>query len=289
MSGSRLGSLVDPDWLAEQLAAPDVRVIDGSYYLPDAGRDPRAEFLEAAIPGAVYLDLATDLADSTAAVRNTVARPEALASRLGEAGISHEHRIVVYDHLGGFSAGRIWWILQYLGHPNTALLDGGILRWLAEGHPVEPGSEQSKPIPYQPKPTPEWLVLKQDVLDAIQTRTAQLIDAREDDRFRGEGPEPTRYKGHMPGARNVPYTENLTGDPPRLKTATELRSLYEAIGIDFDRPVITTCGSGVTASLGAFALKLAGHPRVSVYDGSWAEWGNTEGLPVETGPARPGT
>ena len=281
-----MNSVVDPSWLAEHLGDPDVRVVDGSYYLPDAHRDARAEFHEAAIPGAIFLDLATDLADSAAPVRNTLARADVLASRLGEAGIAHQDRVVIYDHLGGFSAGRIWWVLQYLGHPTAALLDGGFALWRALGHPVEKGSVPAASTRYEPNPHVDWLAQKQEVLAAIETGAAQLIDAREADRFRGEGPEPTRYKGHMPGAYNVPYTENLVGDPPRLKTAPELRRVYEEIGIDFGQPAITTCGSGVTASLSAFALRLAGHPSVSVYDGSWAEWGNSDGLPIETGPAR---
>jgi thiosulfate/3-mercaptopyruvate sulfurtransferase len=274
-------SLVEPAWLEPRLGADDLRVIDGSWYLPAMRRDARAEYLAARIPGSVYLDLSTDLANPSAPIRNTIAPPEQLAERFASAGIGTDHYVVVYDRLGGYSAGRIWWSLRYAGHDRVSLLDGGFGRWLAERRPVESGP----PTPYRRarfagRPRPELLVSKAEVLEILRSGRAQIVDARSAERFRGEGEEHTRYKGHIPGSRSVPYGENLVGDPPRLRPIAELRRAYEAAGVDLSRPIVTTCGSGVTAALDAFALALVGCESVAVYDGSWAEWGDSEGVPI---------
>jgi thiosulfate/3-mercaptopyruvate sulfurtransferase len=280
------GLLVDPAWLAGHLERPELRIIDATWYLPDAGRDARAEYDAAHIPGAVYLDLSSDLADESAPVRNTIASPEKLARVFGDAGIGTDHTVVVYDRLAGYSAGRIWWALRYAGHRAVALLDGGFERWVSEGHPVSTEFPSRAPARFELRAEPRWLRTRADVLEVVRNGGATLVDARSAARFRGEGIEPARHRGHIPGARSVPYSENLEGEPPVFRAPDSLRRLYADAGVPMDRPVIASCGSGVTGSLTAFVLTWLGHPDVAVYDGSWAEWGNADGLPVETGAPR---
>jgi thiosulfate/3-mercaptopyruvate sulfurtransferase len=276
---------VTPSWLAARLGEPDLRVIDAAWHLPDTGRRGRDDYAQGHVPGAVFLDLSTDLADVAAPIRNTVATPEALARAFGAAGIGSAHRVVVYDHLGGYSAGRIWWSLRYAGHERAALLDGGFEAWRAEGHAVELAAPVPEPAEFVARPAPRWLAHKHDVLAALERREHAIVDARSAARFRGEAPESTPRRGHIPGAVSVPYERNLSGSPPRFLAIDALRELYRSVGVGPDRPVITSCGSGVTAALTAFALTLTGHPDVAVYDGSWAEWGRDPELPVETGDA----
>lgn len=283
---AELPLLVAPDWLEPRLADPGLRVVDASWYLPSEKRDARAEYEAAHLPGAVFLDLSTDLSDSTSPLRNTIAAPERLAEAFASRGIGSEHDVVVYDRRAGYSAGRIWWTLRYLGHRRAALLDGGFVRWQREGRPVSAEAPRFPRARFEARPERRWLRSKRDVQDVVARGGARIVDARAPERFRGEGPETARRAGHIPGSANVPYSENFAGDPPVFRPATALRARYEAAGVRFGEPVVTTCGSGVTAALDAFALVLAGHPDVSVYDGSWDEWGNADDTPVAGGSAR---
>jgi thiosulfate/3-mercaptopyruvate sulfurtransferase len=277
--------LVDGAWLESRLRDPDLRVVDASWYLPAQKRDARAEYAAAHVPGAVFVDLSTDLADPHARLRNTIAAPAALARAFASRGIGTRHRVVVYDRLGGYSAGRVWWSLRYAGHERVSLLDGGFARWIADGRPVTSDVPRHPPADFVAKPRPGLLRGKADLLRVLREGGAQIVDARSAARFRGEGEEHTRSKGHIPGARSVPYDANLCGDPPAFKSLAELRAAWERAGVRLDRPIITTCGSGVTAALDAFALALLGHTDVSVYDGSWAEWGDADDVPIAIGDA----
>jgi len=275
--------LVQPDWLEARLGDPDLRIIDATWYLPSAGRDASAEYAAAHLPGAAYLDLSTDLADPNANVRNTVASPAALARRFSQAGIGTDPRVVVYDRRGGYSAGRVWWTLRYAGHARAALLDGGFTRWQREGRPVSSELPEREPVRFEARAEARWLARKDDLLRVLREGGSRIIDARSPERFRGQGPEPARHRGHIPGSGNVPYSENLNADTDSFHALARLQRIYQEAGVRFDEPVITSCGSGVTAALAAFTLSLLGHPEVAVYDGSWAEWGNCDDVPVEQG------
>ncbi len=274
--------LVQPDWLQAHLDEPDLRIIDATWYLPSEGRDARAEYDAGHLPGAVYLDLSVDLADAGASVRNTVSPPETLARSFAAAGVGTDQRVIVYDRRGGYSAGRVWWTLQYAGHPRAGLLDGGFTRWQAEGRPITQEIRQLPPARFDARPQARWLAQKCDVLRILREGGARIIDARSRERFYGRAQEPARRRGHIPGSGNVPHSQNLSPETESFLELASLRRIYEEAGVRFDEPVVTTCGSGVTASLAAFALTLLGHRDVAVYDGSWAEWGNTDDVPVES-------
>ncbi len=275
--------LVDGAWLEPRLRERELRVVDASWYLPAQGRDARAEYAAAHLPGAVFVDLGSDLAEPRAPLRNTILAPDALARAFASRGIGTRHHVVVYDRLGGYSAGRVWWSLRYAGHERVSLLDGGFARWCAEGRAVTAEVPRLPPAEFSAKPRPDLVRGMADVLRVVQSGGAQIVDARSTARFRGEGEEHTRHKGRIPGSRSVPWDANLAGDPPGFKPLAELRAQYERAGVRFDQPIITSCGSGVTAALDAFALALLGHTSVSVYDGSWAEWGDADGVPIATG------
>ena len=272
--------LVDPDWLAAHLEHPGLRIVDASWYLADAQRDARAEYRNEHLPGAVYLDLSSDLAVSDAPIRNTSLPPAELASVFGRAGIGTAHRVIVYDRLGGFSAGRVWWALRYAGHPAASILDGGFERWRQEGRPLESAIPRLEPAEFRAQPRPQLLATRADVLRAIDDGRTQVVDARSAGRFRGEEVEHTRHRGHIPGSLNVPWSQNLRDGS--FLDVESLRATYEAAEVRIDGPLITSCGSGVTAALDAFALALLGRDDVAVYDGSWAEWGDRDDTPISS-------
>lgn len=273
--------LVSTDWLAERLGDPDVVAVDGSWHLPDAGRNGGAEFLERHIPGAVFFDIDA-IADISSGLPHMLPPPGFFASEVGGLGIGDGMTIVVYDASGLFAAPRVWWSFRAMGVRKVFVLDGGLPKWLAEGRPTESGPANRAPKGFTPNPDPNAALSADQVATALDAETAQVLDARSAARFRGEAPEPRPglASGHIPGSLNLPFQEIVKDG--RLVDDKAARRAFEAVGVDLSKPVVTTCGSGVTAAILAFALEGVGSPAEGIYDGSWAEWG-AGGRPVATG------
>jgi len=278
-------TLVSTGWLDAHLNDPDLRVIDASWYLPGEGRDARAEYAAAHIPGARFFDI-DEIADRRSSLPHMAPPPEMFVSRLRAMGIGDGHQVVVYDGSGIRSAARVWWTFRLMGKADVAVLDGGFPRWRAEGRPVE---DQAPLLRDRHLTAARQAGLVKDVTQvaaASKLGDHQIVDARPAGRFRGTEPEPWPglRSGHIPGARNLPFLEVLNPDGT-MKDAAALRAAFDAAGVDLARPIITTCGSGVTASVLALALERLGHRDWAVYDGSWAEWGSFPDLKIATGDA----
>ena len=287
MPYARPEALVGTDWLAAHLADPHVRVVDSSFKLPGVTPTAREDYDRAHIPGAVFFDI-DDICEPGTSLPHMIPSPGLFAQKVGALGIGDDDRVVVYDSAGLSSAGRAWWMLRMFGHHDVALLDGGLPKWRAEGRPVDAAVPTPPPRRFTARFDPSLVRNKRALLDSLATRREQIVDARAAGRFDGTVPEPRSgmRSGHIPGGRNVPY--ELVTDPRtrQLKSADELARLFADAGVALDRPIVTSCGSGVTACALAFALHLIGHPGAAVYDGSWSEWGLPGDTPVETGPAR---
>ena len=277
-------SLVSTDWLADHLQAPDVRVVDATLSLPNEDWDARARFEEAHIPGAVFFDI-DEIADSTSDLPHMLPPAEKFSSRVRRLGLGDGTRIVVYDQQGLRSAARVWWSFRVFGHGDVAVLDGGLPKWRAEGRALEDGPARPVERHFSARMNTLMVRDRDQVLANIGSKREQMLDARSRGRFQGTETEiwPGRRGGHVPGSLNLPFNELLTEDGT-LESPDALRGRFEAAGIDMTRPVITTCGSGITAAVLALGLHLAGHKEVAVYDGSWADWGRPGDTPVEVGP-----
>ncbi|MBF9035201.1 3-mercaptopyruvate sulfurtransferase [Rhodobacterales bacterium HKCCE2091] len=276
-------TLVSTAWLEAHLSDPDLRILDASWYLPDMGRDAKAEYEAAHIPGARFFDI-EEISDQRSSLPHMAPPAEKFMSRMRAMGVGDGHQVVVYDGAGLFSAARVWWLFRLMGKPDVAVLDGGFPKWQAEGREVE----DMAPITRDRHIT----VSRQNnlVKDVTQVAAAsklgdwQIVDARSPARFRGEEPEarPGLRSGRIPGSKNVHYATLLNPDGT-MKDGADLEAAFEMAGVDLDRRIITTCGSGITAAILMLGLERLGRKDVALYDGSWAEWGQFEQLKVETG------
>jgi thiosulfate/3-mercaptopyruvate sulfurtransferase len=281
-----LEPVVSTAWLAEHLHEPGLRVVDGSWHMPYLGRDPRTEFVQAHIPGAVFFDIDA-IADRRTDLPHMLPSSEEFAEAVGRLGIGSDDRVVVYDVRGVVSAARVWWTFHAFGHDAVAVLDGGLAKWKAEGRRLESGWPAPAPRAFSAKPRPELVRDLERMRDNLARGREQVLDARSAGRFAGTEPEPRAglRGGHIPGSANLPY-DRLYRPDGTLLAPSDLRRALEAAGMDLERPIVTTCGSGITASVLALALHVVGHRETAVYDGSWTEWGGRADTPVET--TRPG-
>ena len=278
-------ALVSTEWLAANLKAPGVRIVDATTFLPNTGKAGRAEYAARHIPGAVFFDV-DEIADKSSGLPHMLPTDETFSTRVAELGIGNGDHVIVYDaNGGGQAAARVWWTFRAFGHGNVALLNGGLPKWLKEGRSTEAATPKPPPGTFTARLRKGLVRSFEQVKENIASKRELLVDARAAKRFQGVDaePRPTKKRGHVPGAVNLPFNELMDpGNSFVMRSADEIAAAVKKAGIAFEKPIAACCGSGVTACVIAFGLYLIGHDGVAIYDGSWAEWGNRDDAPVET-------
>jgi thiosulfate/3-mercaptopyruvate sulfurtransferase len=274
--------LKSTDWLAQHLRDADVVAVDATYFLPAQKRDAHAEYRSGHIPGAVFFDI-EEISDHSTELPHMLPGARQLGAAVGALGIGDGDTVVVYDSRGLYSAARVWWTFRIFGAKSVFILDGGLPKWKAEGRPLETGDAKRKPKQFRAEMDIGPVAMLADVRMALTDRSAQIVDARSAERFAGKAPEPRPglRSGHMPGSFNVPYENVLENG--RLASRERIEAAFTSAGVDLDKPIITSCGSGVTAAILTFALESIGKSPHRLYDGSWSEWGSRPDVPIERG------
>jgi thiosulfate/3-mercaptopyruvate sulfurtransferase len=277
-------NFVTTEWLAAHLGEPGLGLIDASWHLPPTGRNGEAEFRAGHIPGAVFFNIDV-IADTSSGLPHMLPDPVAFSSAMRKLGLGDGMHMIVYDALGLFAAARVWWTLRAFGVTDVKILEGGLPKWIKEGRPLEEGAPERQPRHFSARLDHSVVASRDDVRQALARGAAQVVDARPADRFEGSAPEPRPglKSGHIPGSLNLPFVDII--EHGKLKSGPALAQAFTAHGVDLAEPVITTCGSGVSAAILALAVEEAGGKVAGLYDGSWAEWGGRDDCPVETGPA----
>lgn len=283
MAEDRSQWFASTDWLAEHQRDPNLVVIDGSWHLPNSGRDARAEFLEAHIPGAVFFDI-DSIADTANPLPHMLPSPDRFAAAVSALGIDDRQKIVIYDSVGLSSAPRVWWTFKTMGAVDAVILEGGLPKWLAENRPLERGEVERPLRRFEARFNSDAVRNLDEIRDGLAARTLQVVDARSLARFLGEAPEPRSgvKPGRMPGSANLPFPDLV--DNGTLKDPASIREAFAAAGVDLAKPIATSCGSGVTAAILTLALETIGIDKSGLYDGSWSEWGSRDDTEIATGP-----